>query len=83
MKTPDSRKTRTLDVRSLIARGEEPFQKIIATVASLKPEENLLLLTPFLPSPLIEKLRADGFSAHPLRAGDGSWQTLLVREEKS
>ena len=81
MKLPDSRKTRTLDVRPLIARGEEPFQKILGTVAALQPEESLLLLSPFLPSPLIEKLRADGFEAHPERAGDGSWRTLFVREK--
>jgi hypothetical protein len=72
-------KTRTLDVRPLLARGEEPFTKIMNTVAALAADENLLLLTPFLPSPLIEKLRADGFVARPERAGDGSWRTHFIR----
>jgi uncharacterized protein (DUF2249 family) len=75
-----SRKTRTLDVRPLMARGEEPFLKIMQTVASLAPTEDLVLLTPFLPSPLIEKLRSEGFNARPERLGDGGWQTHFARE---
>lgn len=79
MKSPSPRKTRTLDVRPLIARGEEPFQKIMRTIASLEPEENLLLVTPFLPSPLIERLQSAGFAARPERMADGSWQTHFLR----
>lgn len=79
MKSPAPRRIRTLDVRPLIARGEEPFQKIMKTVAALGPAENLMLVTPFLPSPLIEKLRAEGFSAQPERDAGGSWRTLFVR----
>lgn len=79
MKSSESRKTRTLDVRPMMARGEEPFVKIISTVGSLGATEDLLLLTPFLPAPLIEKLRSEGFSAKPERRGDGGWQTLFSR----
>lgn len=79
MKTSASRKTRTLDVRPMMARGEEPFVKIISTVASLGATEDLLLLTPFLPAPLIEKLRSEGFAAKPERRSDGGWQTLFSR----
>jgi hypothetical protein len=81
MKPSARRKIRTLDVRPLIARGEEPFQRIMSTVASLAAEESLMLLTPFLPSPLIEKLRADGFTAAPERTAGGTWQTLFVRDQ--
>ena len=79
MKPANSRKTRTLDVRPLMARGEEPFSKIMTTVASLEVTEDLILLTPFLPSPLIEKLGSDGFHARPERRGDGTWQTHFTR----
>jgi uncharacterized protein (DUF2249 family) len=78
MSSPSS-KPRTLDVRPLIARGEEPFQKIMATIGTLGPDESLMLVSPFLPSPLIEKLQSEGFSARPERAGDGSWRTHFVR----
>lgn len=79
MKTPVPRKPRTLDVRPLMARGEEPFSKIMTTVASLEATEDLILLTPFLPSPLIEKLRSEGFQARPERRHDGAWQTHFTR----
>ena len=74
------RKFQTLDVRPLITRGEEPRAKILAAVAALAPGDSLALVTPFLPSPLIEKLKADGFIARPERHGDGSWQTIFLRE---
>lgn len=79
MKPSPSRKTRTLDVRPLIARGEEPFKLIMTTVAALAPDESFLLTTPFLPSPLIERLRSEGFAAQPERTADGSWRTHFVR----
>ncbi len=80
MTPADHRKTRTIDVRPLIARGEEPFQKLMAAIASLAPDENLVVITPFLPSPLIERLQGAGFEARPERRTDGSWQTFFWRE---
>jgi uncharacterized protein (DUF2249 family) len=79
MKSSNARKICTLDVRPLIARGEEPFQKIMRAVTNLSSGESLLLVTPFLPAPLIEKLKADGFTARPERAGTGEWLTRFDR----
>lgn len=76
----ESRKTRTLDLRPIIAAGREPFTKIMEAVDAIGGDETLLLVTPFLPSPLIEKLQGEGFSARPERRGDGSWQTSFRRE---
>ena len=55
-KESTTRKTRTMDVRPLIAAGEHPLQKIMEMIATLGPTDELVLLTPFLPAPLIEKL---------------------------
>jgi uncharacterized protein (DUF2249 family) len=82
MKPVVSRKKRTLDVRPLLARGEEPFMPILETVSSLRAEEDLLLITPFLPSPLIERLQAEGFEARPERRTDGAWETQFRRSAK-
>jgi hypothetical protein len=79
MSPADPRKTRTIDVRPLLARGEEPFRKLMATVAALAPDETLVVIAPFLPSPLIERLQAAGFEARPERRTDGSWQTFFSR----
>ena len=79
MKHSDSHRIRTLDVRPLFARGEEPFEKIMQTVAELASDESLLLVTPFLPAPLIERLRAEGFTAKPERDAGGVWRTHFIR----
>ncbi|HTZ19531.1 MAG TPA: DUF2249 domain-containing protein [Opitutaceae bacterium] len=73
-------KFRTLDVRELIARGEEPYPQIMAAVEALAPDEGLAVLAPFLPTPLIELLKSAGFSARPERRNDGSWQTFFRRD---
>jgi uncharacterized protein (DUF2249 family) len=73
-------KIRTLDVRELIARGEELFPQIMATVEALAPGEGLAVLAPFLPTPLIEVLKSAGFSARPERRSDGSWLTFFKRD---
>ena len=72
---------RTLDVRPLLKRGNEPFSVIRKEIDALKPNEGLILLTSFLPSPLIEHLKNDGFSARPQSMADGSWQTIFTRAE--
>jgi hypothetical protein len=77
------RTSRTIDVRAMISRGEEPFAPIMAAVAALGPSDDVVLVTPFLPSPLIEKLRLDGFHARPERLGDGAWQTYFTRERNA
>ncbi len=79
MKSSEVRKTRTLDVRPMMARGEEPFMKIMSTVAALGKNEDFLIVTPFVPAPLIEKLRSEGFDAQPERRSDGGWQTRFSR----
>jgi uncharacterized protein (DUF2249 family) len=72
-------KTRTLDVRPVFSRGEEPFRVIMTAIGSLEPGEALLLISPFIPAPLIEKLQSEGFSARPERRADGAWQTEFRR----
>jgi hypothetical protein len=80
VKSSDQPKTRRLDVRPLIARGAEPFPQIMATVNALAPDESLEITAPFLPSPLIERLRALGYSARPERLADGAWRTFFWKE---
>lgn len=80
MSASSHRGPRVLDVRALMSAGDHPFPKIAAALETVGPGESLLLITPFLPSPLIEKLQAEGFAARPERRGDGSWQTTFRRE---
>ena len=75
-----SRKFKTLDVRPMIAKGVEPFSAIRARVDRLSPDEGLSIVAPFLPSPLIEKLRAEGFASRVERQSR-CWITHFWRDD--
>lgn len=53
--------TITLDVRAGLASGNDPFQKIIETLASMPLDNFLLIINTFEPSPLINVLKRKGF----------------------
>ena len=55
-----SRHIVTLDVREDIRNGREPFAKIMQTIASLKNDDQLLLIAPFEPAPLFALLAQRG-----------------------
>ena len=67
------------DVRKLIAQGIEPLPEIRKRVDALKPDEGLAIVSPFLPSPLIEKLRGEDFETRVEPQPDGSWVTYFWR----
>ena len=64
----------------MMARGEQPIGKIMALVRSTGPGENLVIVSPFIPAPLIEKLQGEGFTARPELRADGGWQTIFTRD---
>jgi len=76
-----ARKFKTLDVRSILARGVEPFSKIRQTIDALGPDEGLSVIAPFLPSPLIEKLGSEGFESRVERQVWGGWTVHFWREK--
>lgn len=67
------------DVRNLIRTGIEPFPEILERVSRLKTGEGLIVIAPFLPSPLIEKLGALGFLSKVERNG-ADWMVYFWRE---
>ena len=72
-------KFKTLDVRLFIARGEEPFMAIRAAVDKLDAGHGLTVVAPFVPAPLIELLRAEGFQSTLERRADGAWAVNFWR----
>jgi len=68
------------DIRPLFAHGVEPFPEIRKRVDALGPGEGLILIAPFLPSPLIEKLGSEGFKSRVERGQDGDWIVYFWRE---
>lgn len=68
------------DVRELLSHGIEPFPEIRKKVDELKPDEGLIVVAPFLPSPLVEKLNSEGFSSKVERGKDADWIVYFWRE---
>lgn len=68
------------DVRDLICRGVEPFPEIRKRVDALKSGEGLIVIAPFLPSPLVEKLNSEGYSSKVERGQGTDWMVYFWRE---
>lgn len=71
---------KTLDVRPLLAQGTDPFETIRAQIATLAANQGLTVIAPFLPAPLIEFLKGEGFSSAPTHRSDGAWVVEFWRE---
>ncbi len=52
-----------LDGRPLLEEGIHPLAAVMDQLKNLKPGDVFLLLTPFVPAPLIDKARERGFEA--------------------
>lgn len=72
-------KFRTLDVRPMLARGEEPFPLIRERVDALAAGQGLTVVAPFLPAPLIEVLKSEGYASTMERRSDGGWSVNFWR----
>jgi len=72
---------RTLDVRPNLARGDEPFALIRSRVDALKAGEGVAIIAPFMPAPLIELLKSEGFQSTMEHRHDGAWTVNFWREK--
>jgi hypothetical protein len=77
---PSINKFKRFDVRDVLSRGVEPFPEIRKRVDALKPDEGLLVVAPFLPSPLVEKLNGEGFASKIERGNGADWIVYFWRE---
>ena len=73
-------KFKTFDIRPHLARGDEPVSLIRARVDALTAGQGLTLVAPFLPAPLIELLKGEGFHSTAERRGDGAWAVNFWRD---
>ena len=77
---PPLNKFKRFDVREMIRDGIEPFPFIREQVGKLKPDEGVIIVAPFLPSPLIEKLGSEGFASKVERGSGADWLVYFWRE---
>lgn len=77
---PPLQNFKRFDVRNLIRSGVEPFPEIRKRVDALKPDAGLIVVAPFLPSPLIEKFTSEGFASKVEPGAGGDWLIYFWRE---
>ena len=65
------------DARPVIAAGHEPFEAILAAVASLVPGQDFVVLAPFEPVPLEGVLGSHGFTHEAVEVGGGDWKVTF------
>lgn len=68
------------DIRPHLANGGEPFPLIRARVDSLAPGEGVTIVAPFMPAPLIELLKSEGFHAAMEHRPNGIWAVSFWKE---
>jgi len=73
-------KFQSLDVRPGLARGVEPYAEIRRRIDALTPGRGVAIVAPFLPAPLIEKLKSEGFLSRVERRADGAWAAYFWKE---
>jgi len=80
MSMPPLNQFKRFDVRDLIRRGAEPFPEIHKRVSALTRDEGLIVVAPFLPSPLVERLASEGFASKVERGTGSDWLVYFWQE---
>lgn len=71
------------DLRSAIEAGEHPLPLVMDAVRELQPGQALLLVTPFLPAPMIDRITSDGFRAWTYQVGSEEFNTVFSRPDSA
>lgn len=69
------------DARAEIEAGAHPLPQVMAAVARLEPGQAHILVTPFVPAPLLDKVRAQGLHVWTEADGPNTFRNLLARVE--
>lgn len=71
--------TRSHDARQAVASGQHPMESVMRDLAQLRTGEVYELVTPFVPSPLIDLASDKGFAAHAVVEGPEIVRTYFRR----
>lgn len=76
----DAAVARTNDARPAIESGQHPMAKVMADLAALGADEVYVLITPFVPAPLVDLAREKGYLSHSVAEGEGLVRTYFRRD---
>jgi len=68
-----------LDAREMLESGQHPLAEVIKRTTEMQPGRIFELITPFTPMPLIEKVKANGFTAYVLTVSDSEIHTYFCK----
>ena len=77
---PPLSKFKRFDVRGLLQQGIEPFPEIFKRAQALGADNGLIVVAPFLPSPLVERLTGEGFASKVERGQGEDWLVYFWRD---
>jgi hypothetical protein len=77
---PPLNQFKRFDVRGLLRQGVEPFPQIFERALALGNDEGLIIVAPFLPSPLVERLSGEGFASKIERGNGPDWLVYFWRK---
>tara|TARA_R110001583_G_scaffold34847_6_gene116649 strand:- start:19995 stop:20522 length:528 start_codon:yes stop_codon:yes gene_type:complete len=69
----------SLDVRPIIAKGNDPFKEIMETVNKLSNQQTLEIINSFEPIPLINKLKRKGYRTWTEKSDAGIVHTYFKK----
>ncbi|HEX7411266.1 MAG TPA: DUF2249 domain-containing protein [Bacteroidales bacterium] len=70
----------SLDAREILASGGHPLEQVMNDIASFAPGEIYELITPFPPTPLIEKVKNLGFEAYSEQDGPALMRNYFLKK---
>jgi len=70
----------TLDAREILASGGHPLERVLSDISNYVAGEIYELTTPFLPTPLIEKVKNLGFEAYSLQDESGLVRNYFLKK---
>lgn len=73
--------SQTLDARVMLGQGAHPMPQVMQGLVDLGPDEVFLLVTPFVPAPLVAMAEGKGYAAWTDTDADGVVMTYFVRRQ--
>ena len=77
----ETARAETYDARAMIEAGDMPLPIIMSALESLEPGRIYTFVTPFLPTPIIERIEAAGYRIWTERVGSEEFRTHCTPEE--
>ncbi|GAB4339161.1 MAG: hypothetical protein Kow0037_23860 [Calditrichia bacterium] len=70
---------RTLDARPMLEAGEHPVQQVMREIEELPEGQRYELITPFLPTPLLDMAKSKGFKTASEEPAAGEFHNYIYR----